>query len=47
MSRMDCGLRRNDEAGGTLLGFSVRSPPVVPPLRRGDVDSRFRGNDEG
>ena len=22
-------------------------PPMVPPLRRGDVDSRFRGNDGG
>ena len=25
----------------------VHSPPVVPPLRRGDVDSRESGNDEG
>ena len=25
----------------------VARPPMVPPLRRGDVDSRFRGNDRG
>ena len=34
---LDSGASRNDEA----------RPPVVPPLRRGDMDSRFRGNDGG
>ena len=55
MSRMDSGLRRNDECQGAIhraatswpgLAPGVRSrPPMVPPLRRGDMDSRFRGND--
>ena len=53
---VDCGFRRNDGLDGGVGGRqwhtwgaaartdSVR-PPMAPPLRRGDGDSRFRGND--
>ena len=49
---LDSGFRRNDEHQGAMnrastknLPLSGCSPPMVPPLRRGDVDSRLRGND--
>ena len=29
-----------------MTGAQARSPPMAPPLRRGDMDSRFRGDDE-
>ena len=47
---LDCGFRRNDGTGGGDESRPTKTypcQPYGPPLRRGDVDSRLRGNDGG